>query len=85
MFIFGFWFFYQVKDKNSNGAKSPNVRLEHDIYHQLNFFVRILSEKDESIPYQGASIQEVVNDFVRRGLEGYKVSERREKFMGLRF
>ena len=76
---------YCVKDKNSNGVKNPNVRLQHDVYHQLNFFVRILAENDNSIPYQGASIQEVVNDFIRKGLEGYKVSERQEKFKELRF
>jgi hypothetical protein len=71
--------------RNNPGIKSPNVRLRHDVYHELNFFVKILAENDNSIPYQGASIQEVVNDFIKRGLEEYKVSERREKFKELRF
>ncbi len=74
-----------METKSHLGIKNPNVRLKHDIYHELNFFVKVLAENDGSIPYQGASIQEVVNDFVRRGLEEYKVSERREKFKLLRF
>ena len=68
-----------------SGVKSPNVRLDREVYNELTFLVRVLSENDDSIPYQGASIQEVVNDFIRRGLDDYKVSERREKFKGLRF
>ena len=79
------YLFCFMEVKNNPNVKSPNVRLQHDVYHQLNFFVRILAENDNSIPYQGASIQEVVNDFIRKGLEGYKVSERQERFKELRF
>ncbi|MBT4824466.1 hypothetical protein HN695_03635 [Candidatus Woesearchaeota archaeon] len=67
------------------GIKTPNVRLQKDTYNELMFFVKILVEKDSSIPYKGSSIQEVVNDFVRKGLQDYRVKQRQERFLSLEF
>ena len=67
------------------GIKTPNVRLKKDVYNELMFFVKILAEKDSSIPYKGSSIQEVVNDFVRKGLEDYSVKQRQQRFLQLEF